>query len=106
MRKWHSTRSTSVFSNYVRTITAPHALAEAQAILIQSGAISYSADQLLRRAVKAQTILTEMTLSDPVRITILFDQLVAPVQALFSTIGVTQPNSLIASIPRQLALAG
>lgn len=87
-----------------QAIPDPSALAEAQTILIQCGAISYAVDQLLRRYLKAQTVLTALPLSYPEPLKALFDAAVAPVQELFATLGVIQPNAILSFIPPYLAL--
>lgn len=61
---------------------AADALDEAQAILRRCGAISYGLDQVLRRDRQARSWMADPTLRAPEDLRALFDEIVAPVQAL------------------------
>ncbi len=63
------------------------ALCEAQEILIRCGAVSYCADQLLRRDKAARKILRSAELVCPGVIENLLDKVIAPVWKLFDAIG-------------------
>jgi geranylgeranyl diphosphate synthase type I len=67
-------------------IHAPDALAEAQAILMRCGAVSYVVDQLLQRHRKAEALLTEMELVDSRVIRQLLDKTVQPVHHLLESV--------------------
>jgi hypothetical protein len=75
------------FLELCRAVPDSAALAEAQAILIRSGAISYAVDQLLRRHELAQKMLVAMLLAHPDKLEPLLADLVTPVQALFQATG-------------------
>ena len=64
-------------------VSSPDALQEAQDILIRCGAISYCADQLLRKYETGKEILRSIPLSDEKPIASLMDEIIAPVQKLF-----------------------
>jgi geranylgeranyl pyrophosphate synthase len=63
-------------------IDQPEALLEAQEILIHCGAISYCADQLIRRNIEALKILRGIPLVTQEPILLLFEELMAPVHKL------------------------
>ena len=63
-------------------ISDVEALQEAQEILINSGAISYCIDQLLRRYRDAQTVLTSMKLVHPDKLEAILEELIVPVWRL------------------------
>lgn len=65
----------------------PTALQEAQEILIHCGAISYCADQLLRKHSTAKRILGDITLRDHRPILSLLDEVVSPVHKLLEAVG-------------------
>lgn len=71
------------------------ALAEAQTILIQCGAISYAIDQLLRRYWQAQKILATISLVHQENIEELLDSVVNPVREILAVAGVTHPEALL-----------
>jgi geranylgeranyl pyrophosphate synthase len=81
-----------------RAITCPDALAEAQSILIRCGAISYAVDQLLRRFLTSQKILTTMSLVGQDRLEVLLHSVINPVQELLTMMGVAQPNDALTSL--------
>lgn len=63
-------------------VSHPESLQEAQEILIRCGAISYCADQLLRKYEMGKEILRSIPLSDEKPIASLLDEIIAPVQKL------------------------
>jgi hypothetical protein len=63
-------------------VSSLDALQEAQDILIGCGAISYCADQLLRKYEMGKEILRSIPLSDEKPIASLLDEIIAPVQKL------------------------
>jgi geranylgeranyl diphosphate synthase type I len=63
-------------------VSDPDALQEAQEILIRCGAISYCADQLIRKYETGKEILRSIPLSDKKPIASLLDEIIAPVQNL------------------------
>jgi len=63
------------------------ALSEAQDILIRSGAISYCVDQLIRRHQAAQRVLDTTAVAHPEFVRQLLDEIIAPVQNLFYSLG-------------------
>jgi geranylgeranyl pyrophosphate synthase len=65
-----------------RRISEPDVLQEAQEILIHCGAISYCADQLLRKHQAAKEILDGITLLNYAPIASLLDEVIAPVHKL------------------------
>lgn len=69
-----------------RSISEPAALQEAQEILIHCGAISYCADQLLRKHSVAKRILDGMTLRDHRPISSLLDEIIVPVHKLLEAV--------------------
>lgn len=73
----------SRFLELRQRISDVEALREAQEILIQSGAISYCIDQLLRRYRDAQTVSTGMKLVHPDKLDALLEELIVPVWRLF-----------------------
>lgn len=75
------------FIEMTENITAPGALADAQAILVRSGAISYGIDQILRRYRTARAMLASLSLARPDKVEHLLAGLVRPITSLFQTIG-------------------
>lgn len=69
-----------------QSITDSEVLAEAQMILIRSGAISYCIDQLLRRYQKAKEILEQIRLLHRTGLEDLLEAQIKPVAALFQTL--------------------
>ncbi len=65
-----------------KQVSSPNALQEAQEILIRCGAISYCADQILRKYETGKEILRSIPLSDEKPIASLMDEIIAPVQKL------------------------
>ncbi|MBK9925479.1 MAG: polyprenyl synthetase family protein [Anaerolineales bacterium] len=63
-------------------------LQEAQEILIHCGAISYCADQLIRKHQTAMNLLKHASLIDPKPVSELLDEIIAPVHALLKTVNV------------------
>ena len=72
-----------------QNISAEGALLEAQEILIRCGAVSYCVDQLLHRYRAAQEILKQTPLQNRGMIDSVMDAILAPVQRLFETLGVS-----------------
>jgi geranylgeranyl pyrophosphate synthase len=70
------------FLKLKKQTSSPDALQEAQEILIHCGAISYCADQLMKRHKAAIKKLDEIPLAKYEPISALFDQLIAPVDNL------------------------
>ena len=70
------------FLDLKEQVSGPDALQEAQDILIRCGAISYCADQLLRKYETGKEILRSIPLSDEKPIASLLDEIIAPVQKL------------------------
>lgn len=64
-------------------ISDAEALREAQEILIQSGAISYCIDQLLRRYRDAHTVSTRIKLVHPDKLGAILEEVIVPVWRLF-----------------------
>lgn len=69
-----------------RDIVEPAALREAQAILIRCGAISYCADQLIRKHRVAKELLDGIPLVDYTPISFLLDEAIAPIHRLLEEI--------------------
>lgn len=65
----------------------PEALAEAQAILVRSGAISYCISELIARRLNATELLRTLDLPNPKPLEELLDQALAPVKHLFASVG-------------------
>ena len=65
-------------------ISDPDALAEAQAILIRCGAVSYCIDQLLHRVRQAEELLAQISVVSPGKLERLIDDTVKPVRKLIS----------------------
>jgi geranylgeranyl pyrophosphate synthase len=65
----------------------PGSLAEAQAILVRCGAISYSVKELVERHAKASALINEMFLVDDSLLCTLLDEVIAPVERLFEKVG-------------------
>lgn len=78
----------------VDKLTAADKLAEAQAILVSSGAISYCVNELLARQKAAEQLLTGMQLADKAPLARLLEQTIAPVQHLFTSVGAEFPDPL------------
>jgi len=70
------------FLKLSRNITDPVALQEAQEILIRCGAISYCADQLIRKHRTAKGLLNRISLFDLEPVASLLDEVIAPVHEL------------------------
>ena len=71
------------FMELHQRISDVEALREAQEILIQSGAISYCIDQLLRRYRDAHTVSTSMKLVHPDKLDAILEEVIVPVWRLF-----------------------
>ncbi len=69
----------------------PEALREAQEILCRCGAVAYSVDQILQRAVRARELVNKLDLPRMEIIHRLMDDLVYPVYKLLEGIGVAGP---------------
>ena len=59
-----------------KAIPDPDALAEAQAILIRCGAVSYCVDQLLHRVQGAEEMLAQISVISPEKLEMLLDDVV------------------------------
>ena len=68
-------------------------LEEAQAILVRSGAISYSVNELLKRHAQAKALLAEMPLAKRADFDTLLQEVVDPVERLFAAVGAELPSS-------------
>lgn len=73
-----------------QAIADPEALAEAQIILIRSGALSYGIHELMARHNKARTLLDALTIEKPEILGNLLEAQVKPVENLFKTLGLAQ----------------
>jgi len=71
----------------------PAALAEAQSILVSSGAISYCVNELVLRHRQAEQMLASIGLPDPLPLARLLEEAIAPVQHLFTKVGADFPFS-------------
>ena len=80
-------------------IVDPNALAEAQNILIRSGAVSYCLDQLLQKSKNARGILTASKLIYQEGIDGLLDEIIDPVKRLFSVTGIVERDALLEFFP-------
>ena len=69
-------------------------LREAQAILIRSGAVSYSVDQLVRRYFQARQILSSIYLDEPEGLRSLFEDVILPVRNLFEELDLERRETL------------
>lgn len=67
-----------------------HALREAQQILVSSGAISYCVNELLMRQKQLEALLAGMALANPAPLQQILAQAVAPIEHLFSSVGVVR----------------
>jgi len=77
------------FMELYKNISAENALQEAQEILIRCGAVSYCVDQLLCRHQAAQAILDEIPLRNKAALDSVIAAIIAPVEKLFETLGVS-----------------
>jgi geranylgeranyl pyrophosphate synthase len=84
------------------TVGEPAALAEAQAILIRSGAISYGLDQIIRRHQQATHLLQSMPLVQPSGLAAMLEAMVAPINELWQSVtGAPAPDwetALVSSV--------
>jgi geranylgeranyl pyrophosphate synthase len=76
----------SQFLELRKHIDQSSALKHAQEILIRCGAISYCADQLVKRNQKAMGILGRIALANPQPVSTLFEEVIAPVDKLLKTL--------------------
>jgi geranylgeranyl diphosphate synthase type I len=83
------------FLELCRDISAPEALSEAQDILVRYGAVSYCADQLLRRHQVMQEMLNTIPLVRREILDALLEELIAPVHRLFRETGALLPELII-----------
>jgi octaprenyl-diphosphate synthase len=74
----------------------PEALAEAQAILVRCGAVSYCVYHLLHRYRQAQAVLNGVPMANRSGLENLLGNLVSPVWELFRAAGVAQPELITA----------
>lgn len=81
------------FIHLRNSITDPDALAEAQTILIRSGAVSYCLDQLLSKSKVAREILAGTSLVHHEKLDNLLREIVSPVQRLLSIKGLDYHGS-------------
>ncbi len=72
----------------------PAALAEAQAILVSCGAISYCVNELILRQGQAERLLGDIPLANPAPLAKLLADSIAPVQHLFAKVGADFPATL------------
>jgi geranylgeranyl diphosphate synthase type I len=73
-------------------VAEPAQLAEAQAILVSSGAISYCIEELLGRQTMAEQVLRSTPLVDAEPLQGLLRQTIAPVHKLFASVGADFPQ--------------
>lgn len=78
-----------------QNISTPEALSEAQDILIHCGAVSYCADQLVRRHQAAQETLNTIPLVRREILDALLEELIVPVYGLFRETGALLPELII-----------
>ncbi len=76
-----------------QNVQVPASLAEAQAILIRCGAVSYCVDQLVQHYEKACRMLAAIPLQDASGVVRLLEEVLAPVYRLFVAAGV-EPDAL------------
>lgn len=75
-------------------INDPKNLAEAQAILVRCGAVSYCLDRILAKQKEALALLDEIPLANQAVLEKLLDGLVTPVRGLLNAIRPSQPGAL------------
>ncbi len=68
-------------------VEEPLALEEAQTILVHSGAISYSVNELIRRYTLAKELIGKLQIVKPEPLLQLVDEAIAPVKHLFTKVG-------------------
>lgn len=78
------------FEELRREAQDPKKLAEAQAILIRCGAISYGVDQLVQRYQKCREILDTLPLVNYADLDFMLDKTVQPIRKLFEGLGSNQ----------------
>lgn len=78
-----------------RAETDPEALAEAQKILLRSGAVSYCALKLIELSRHARELLAVIPLQDPEPIRRLLEHQMKPLERLFRSVGVETPAELL-----------
>lgn len=78
-----------------RAVDDPAALAEAQRILLRSGALSYCALKLIEFSRQAREILARLPLQDPEPIARLLERHMKPLDRLFRSVGVETPAMLL-----------
>ena len=83
------------FTELCRSVGDPEILAEAQAILIRSGAISYCVDQLMHRYQTAEEMLKAVPLVHHAGLEALLETQIEPVRELFQAIGIEQTNAQV-----------
>ena len=76
------------FMELCQNIVDLDALQEAQEILIRCGAISYCADMLMKKYRTARRLLKRVSLADPEPVSLLFDEIIAPVHGLLENVDV------------------
>jgi geranylgeranyl diphosphate synthase type I len=72
----------------------PEALAEAQKILLRSGAVSYCAFKMMEVAQEARTVLSRLPLRDPQPVERILSANLRPLHKLLESVGVEEPGSL------------
>ncbi len=72
----------------------PEALAEAQKILLKSGAVSYCAFKMMEVAQEAQTVLSRLPLRDPQPVERILSANLRPLHKMLESAGVEEPGSL------------
>ncbi len=75
----------------------PACLSEAQQILLRSGAVSYCAYRLLELAHQARSLLSRLSLADPLPLSRLVDEHLRPLSQLLRTVGAELPEPVVAS---------
>ncbi|HLF27089.1 MAG TPA: polyprenyl synthetase family protein [Anaerolineae bacterium] len=81
------------FLELCRSASDSENLAEAQAILIRCGAISYCVDQLTRRYDQAEELLRDIPLAHRAGLADLLEAQIRPVREFFRAAGVMPPNA-------------
>jgi geranylgeranyl pyrophosphate synthase len=83
------------FSRLAERAGEPEALAEAQRILLRSGAVSYCALKLIELSRLARGILAEIALPEPGPLRRLIEMQLKPLDHLFRSVGVDTPAALL-----------
>ncbi|MCB2178476.1 class 1 isoprenoid biosynthesis enzyme [bacterium] len=80
----------SRFAELRQQIDTPGALAEAQQILIECGAVSYCLEQIIQRYRQGKTLLADHPLPDPQALDVLLEDLIDPVREVFGKLSIPE----------------